>query len=447
MAQKKDTGTAPPAAAPAQVVAYRPQSNALSGSLDEKLRAIEQIAANLAGLALNGWNNATRCKAACWLADGAGMHPAVFIQNHYVMEIQGKLLVEPKWEFIVGTLQSRVPGFKFEVLEEEDDHAKVRMSDGRNEHTVSYSVEDAKRQGLLGRGGNMWTAGNTREGCLKQAIKRCGRRLSSAALMDLPVGIDGYQVLEAEPERSKPATAAEAIDGALAKAGVKTMPADSPRDVAFEEVGSEPEGLGNDPEPPFGEDLMRELKQLDAAKVRARLVETIRKFYGSLSNQLISEKVAFLYNAMIEERTGSNPNAKFTKTNPIGPVEAAEVIVYVTGKMREKNGAPKPEPEATHEEDEAPPEEEAERTTEKAYDQLMETVFRARRLFPDRQFIQEHPAGSGKFWFTDRTTLREVGEQNSVLVQKGSEVLIPIDRLDAFARVLGATCDEKERAR
>src|SRR6267154_1717648 len=98
----------------AAVVQYR--SNALVGTLGEKVTAFDQIASNIAGLALNGWNTTQKAKAACWLADACGTHPATFMQNHYCLEMQGKLIVEPKWEYIVGVLQSRVPGFKFEIL-------------------------------------------------------------------------------------------------------------------------------------------------------------------------------------------------------------------------------------------------------------------------------------------------------------------------------------------
>jgi len=339
-----------------------PGSTALVGTMEERIKAFDHIAANLATLRLNGWDDVPKIKAACWLSDGAGMHPATFVQNHYCMVIQGKLMVEPKWEFVLGILQSRVPGFRFEVLEEKNESAKVRMSkppyDEGSTQTVEYTVADAKRQGLFGRGGNMWTSGNTREGCFKQAVKRCARRLAAAALMDLPVGLDGYEVGEAPAP-----TPAEALDDAIAKATGTTTGVTSAVDVAFEEE-------------PAGDDTPRS--------------------------------------------QGAEPEAQ-----PPAPEPGSE-------RAAAPADAPKPQGRAVE-------------SAQDAYDALMVTVARARKLFTGRKFILEAPPESGKFWFVDHPTLVESGTVESVRLQIAGEIVAPSAQIDQLNRILSAECDSKER--
>lgn len=421
------------------VVPDRSRLNALVGTIEDRIRAFDQIAANLASLQLNGWDTVQKAKAACWLSDGAGMHPAIFMQNHYCMNMQGKLVVEPKWEFIVGILQSRVPGFRWKVLIETDDCAEVWMSDGRNEHTVQYSLNDAKRQGLLGRGGNAWTAGNTREMCLKQAIKRCGRRLSSAALMDLPVS-EAYEAISEADGQPSPT---EVIDKAIEKVVGKPQPTD----VEFEEV-----------EAPSGEPVPVE----PTRSPRQHLYAVMTRYYGKLGKDQVAEKASLIYNQMMKDSTGTDPNVSF-KRGEIGPVEAAQIATYLEAKMArggaassaagtsELTGAPSsaaskvapptsseemPEPEV----DQAP----VPRTAADAYDELMSTVGRARKLF-DRKFIQESPAGSSKFWFTDLTTFREAGDAQPIFLQRGQDIVASVEKIEQLNRILAATCDKQER--
>lgn len=449
----------------AVAVVDRSRMNALVGSLEERMRAFEQIAANIASLQLNGWSTVQKAKAACWLADAAGMHPATFMQNHWCLEIQGRLMVEPKWEFIVGVLQARVPGFKFEVLIETDDCAKVRMSDGNgNSQTVEYTLADAKRQGLLGRGGNAWTTGNTREMCFKQAVKRAGRRLSSAALMDLPVGLEETEIIPALPEGREKSTAT-VIDEAIAKAtgapaaGGDGQPAAPARDG--EQAPSQPsEDAGETP--------------------RGKLFALLTRQYGKLSKQAALEKSSFLYNAMMKEETGVDPGETFTKPGHIGPVEAERIAKYLQGKMEARQtaagaprvsgteGAPavarvsevqgagitvawKPDGTMTREDDAAPEAETAPEpetagpSVSDAYAELMQTVGRARKLFEPRRFVKEAPEGSGKLWLVDQATFQQAGDVTSVRLAVGPDVVAPVEKLVQLNAILAAACDEKER--
>lgn len=435
--EKKDTAL--------EVATDRTRLSALVGTLGELITAFDQIGANLAALGLNGWDSTQKCKAACWLAHGAGMHPAVFIQNHYCMVIQGKLIVEPKMEFILGVLQSRVGGFRFKIEEEEDDHATVWMTDGKSEVRKSYDIEDAKRLGLLSRGGNMLTGGATREWCLKQAVKKAGRMIGAAALMDLPGGLDTYeaQISDATPKPS----AAEAIGEAIDKAAKGTV------DVPFEDVSPAPAGT---PVAPPVEDP------------RTVLSKRLTRYYGKLSKAVALEKTSLLYNAMSKERTGVDPNRTFRRADEIGPIEAEQIIEYLDSRMKKnghgglQNDAPSPVRDspghASSDDADAPPPEadgdpdeiaRIDRGIEKrlaadAYDELMTTVARARKLF-NRKFIQESPPGSAKFWFTDQATFSEAGDSASVKIQVGPDIVAPIEKIDALNRILSAACDEQER--
>jgi hypothetical protein len=419
----------------------RSRLGALVGTIEERIRAFDQIAANLASLQLNGWDTVQRIKAACWLSDGAGMHPATFVQNHYCMTVQEKLIVEPKMEFILGVLQSRIPGFRFVIEEEEDDHAKVWMTDGKSEVRKSYDLDDARRLGLFSRRGNMLTGGATREWCLKQAVKKAGRMIGAAALMDLPVGLDTYEIADGAAPAPTPT---EAIDAAIEKATGK------PVDVEFEEESAgddTPRSSGarseaQSPAPAVGS----ERAAAPAFKnPRIRLAKLMFERFGNLSKAETAAKVSELYNAMMQVRTG----VPHEGTAKIGPIEAEQLIAYIEGlggsktadaPMATSSAGPQP-PEA-----EAPePEREAnDRTTADAYIELMGTVLRARKLF-GRKFVQEAPEGSGKYWFVDLATFSQAGEAASVKLQVGPDVVAPIEKIEQLNRILGAACDFKER--
>jgi hypothetical protein len=451
MAAKAEKAVATVTPIASAVAVDRTKMNALAGTIDELMRAFDQIGANLVSLSLNGWDSVQKCKAACWLAHGAGMHPATFVQNHYCMILKGRLTVEPKWEFIVGALQSRLPGFRFEVLIETDDCAEVRMSEANgNEHTVRYTLADAKRQGLLSRD-NAWAA-NPREMCFKQAVKRCGRRIGAAVLMDLPVGSDGYEVVAEQETRT---TAAEAIDAAVARATKESAPVvDAAFEDAVEEAGADtPRSQGAEPEaqPPAPESGS-ERAAAPAETSRARLHTLMTRVYGRMTKAAEGERVTALYNAMMKEETGIDPGEDFTKGVKLGPVEADRMVAFLTSKLKSGGGGlqhdePAPvrdRPESPS--DPPPPEtESAGRTVQDAFDELATTVHRARKLF-GRKYIVEAPPGSAVFWFNDQATLSQAGDGNvSVKLQVGPDIVAPIEKLDQFNRLLSVSCDEKER--
>lgn len=421
--------------------------------MDDRIRAYQQIASNLSTLQLNGWDTAQKCLAACWLAHGSGMHPAVFMQNNYSMILKGRLVIEPKWQFLVAMLQSRVPGFVFKVLDEGEKSATVEMSDGRNTHKVTYTLEDARRQGLLGRE-NAWTSGNTREMCLGKAIKRCAWRFPGA-LMDLPLG--DYDETEMEQTNGQPSPTQaidEAIEGAtkpqVEDATFQEIPAESPTTSQIRKDVDEIANLG--PELVSGSAPAK--PEAPKQSPRQRLYATLVRWYGgALNKDLVAEKASFIYNEMMKERTGNDPKVTF-QPGQIGPVEAEQLIEYLEKRIATKglNGAKAQAPA----QDDAPPAEEATeperaseqgpeyRTAATAYEEFHVTIARAKKLF-GRKYLVENPPGSGKWWFTDQPTFSQAGEASVLLLVKDGAPVVPMEKIDQLNRILAAACDERER--
>lgn len=426
--------------------------NAIVGTIDERIRAFDQIAANLAGIALNGWDSVQKMKAGCWLADGKGEHPAVFIENHYVMLIKGRLTIEPKWEYMVRKLKETVPGFRFKVLIETDDCAKVWMSDGVDQHEVEYSLSDAKRQGLLGRGENAWTTGSTREMCLKQAVKRCARRIgvgrSSLPWVDVEMALpDDHEAPDAGVAAERAISDAVLVDDVPAvEAGADDEGAAPSRPPA-----TPPDSEGHTPPPEPKKDPL------------LRLSTMLVKMYGKQPSKVALEKASLIYNEMMKEATGVEHSWNFKSTADIGPVQAQQMVDYLAARKAAPKGratvAESPTgdtevPPAPEAQDEPPPAEappDASRDLNDDYDDFMVLVKRAKKLFHSdahpRRFVTEAPPGSGKMWFVDQATFSQVGKTASVKLSDQGEVAMSQQDLQALNRILSADCDTAERGR
>lgn len=379
-------------------------NHSLVGSIDEQIRAFDQISANMATLQMNGWDTVQKCKAACWLAHGKQEHPAVFIENHYVMLIKGRLTVEPKWEYMVRKLKETVPGFRFKVLEEDAQGAKVSMSDGVDTHEVGYTLEDARRQGLLGRGENAWTTGSTREMCLKQAVKRAARRLGVGRAAPW-VEVEGLALPEPEP------SGAVVVEDETAA------------------VASAPASTGTPPEPAPVAAVDNPIAALSVALV---------KLYSKQSKAVMLEKASFVYNQMMREQTGTDPRRAFMRADQIGPVEAQQMVDYLAQRKEPAPGQPLAPGGIAAEE--PPPAESA----DVDYDTFSVTINRAKKLF-GRKFVAEYPIDSGKFWFVDQATFAQAGKTASVKLMDKGEVVVSQPDLQQLNRILAADCDAAER--
>lgn len=408
------------------------------GTLDEKARAFAQIAsAASSGLFPAGYDTVQKILAASWFGDGLGVHPTIYMEGIQPVAFGGKTVREPKWEFVNALLRSRLPGFDFTVHEETDEACDIEFfATGRKSQRVRYTMKDAIKQGLAGPSGRNRDGyeKNARKMLFKQNFKAGADRIGADVLAGLPAM--SFEQNGDEPKAGL--SVAEAIEEELGKAGVVTTVASEPTDVPFEEVPHEQTGEAAPVETP-----------------RARLAAALQRFYGpALTTDALPEKVNLVYNAMMKDETGIDPGMKF-KHGDVGPAEADRMIAYLEAKMAKRGKERKSEPV---EADAPPPAESAEPEPERvvlpdamdpdvmgAYDALMTTVLRARKLWPTRKFIQESPPKSGKYWFTDMATFSQAGDEGSVKLQLGPIVVAPISKLEQLNKILSAACDARER--
>ena len=417
-------------------------SHALIGSVTELVPAHQQIATSMAQMQLNGFDTVQKCTAACWMAHGIGEHPAVFIQNHWALVIKSRLTIEPKWEYMVRKLTETVPGFTFKVLIETDDCAKVSMSDGVNTHEVEYTLEDAKRQGLLSSGG-AW-ASNSREMCFKMAVKRAARRIGVGRAAPW-VEMDNAEFADAERDERE-------VSGAVVEDG-----SEAPDKSDRAGRASEPEVVGKA--------VKAEATATQSAApftpvdrpVIMRLSDALIGMYGKQKAPIMLQKATLIYNEMVKANTGTDPRTVFKAVADIGPVDAELMIEHIANRSevvddRPANGhdAPTFDPAFTKPpaDDEPPPAEGAEPEPEgDEYEHFMLAVKRAKKVF-GRKFLVEAPPGGKKWWFIDQASFAQAGYAASLkIMESDGEVVVGPDVLKQLTKIMLADCDVAERAR
>lgn len=418
---------------------------AIVGTLDEKVRAFAQMASCASsGMFPAGYDTIQKIIAAGWFGDGLNVHPTVYMEGIQPVQFGGKTVREPKWEFVNALLRSRLPGFDFTVHEESDEACEIEfVATGRKPQRAKYTMAEAVSQGLAGPNGRNRDgyAKNARKMLWKQCFKMGADRIGSDVLAGLPAM--SFEIEPSDDSGRQPSTAEtinEAINKAINKAtaiDVEEVEAgdDTPRSSS---AGSEAQA----PAPAVGSERPAAPAPFTEDSPRLRLNALLTRFYGKLSKDTMAEKVNLLYNAMMKEQSGVDPNVRFKKGD-IGPVEAEQLIAYLEARMEKDKGAAAPAP-ADGDAPEAEREERP-RTAQDAYDDLMTTIHRARKLF-GRKFIQEAPPGSAKFWFTDLATFSQVGYEASVKLQVGPDVVAPMEKIEALNRILSEACDSKERA-
>lgn len=288
--------TVDPRTASAIVQAAPPGANTLNpivGTALEKVEAFRQISANLAasGLEINGWREAKEILAGCWMADALLVNPVMFMQGNWVMNMGGKKVIEPKWDFMIALLQSRVPGFRWKVKEETEERATVWMADGfGNEHEVTYTIEDAKRQGHYGR--NALYKTSSREMLLAKAVKRCGKRVGAHILAGMAAFEPEYE--QGQASKDAPAKAREKSMAEVMEEGAKEAPA------ATTEATTTPK------------------KDLDAE---------IRKRWGKLTPAKFAATMNEIAKAALS-------GATFKNWDEVGPADAKIMLEYLRTKYR-----------------------------------------------------------------------------------------------------------------
>jgi len=430
----------------------------IQGSLEQKTLAFGSIAsAASSGLFPSGYDNVMKITAACWFADGLGVHPTVYMEGMQPVTFDGKTVREPKWEFVNALLRARLPGFDFEVHEDSEAACEITfLAEGRRSQKVRYTMEHARTQGLANKATYQK---NPRQMLWKQCFKLGADRIGADVLAGLPSLVYEDDEGEAAPPPENPKAA---LDAAVEATQAATGKRDA-TDVEFTEAKPA------EPAAP-------------AAPVnwKKRLTDTITAEYGKQKPDVVADKVSLLYNQMMLEKTGADPNRKFAKGSDVSPTEAKLIVEWYEARKaageqrgeaartpaavdesRETGAAPVEAPAA---EDEPPPTDGEEppptddTDTEgphegpppnEAYDALMMAVARARRAFGNepkrRLFVQESPMGSGKFWFVDLRALSAAGLSGSTLLQKGGLVVADVGAMDLLTRTVTEMCDAKER--
>lgn len=178
--------------------------NPLEGTLTDRLAYWNVTNPSWARAGLNGWDEVWKCVMACSMADGLKVHPALFMQGNWCFVASGnKLLVIPKVPFILALCRSRVPGFRMEIVADDAEVCEVKMFNGRESFSYRYTLEDAKRQGLIGRPkGSAWD-NNQREMLQWKAVRRCADRACPEVMFGLSPAPEDSQSPEDEAPEDK----------------------------------------------------------------------------------------------------------------------------------------------------------------------------------------------------------------------------------------------------
>jgi hypothetical protein len=399
------SGTAAPGTEPkltpgliADIIAKTERTLALrpvDGSLTEKIAAFREMSQHFAQLALNGWDTIQKCSAACWLADGLAMHPALYMQNNWVAPFKGgKIVVMPQWPFMLALLRSRVPKFNFRFVHDDAEKCAVWMTNGTYEHTETYTMDDAKRQGLLGRD-NAWTSGNVREMMRAKVIRRAANVIAPEALMGLAAGGDGS---EDEGER-RPEVTQEQVDQAAeiaVSALEKATTAPDWREALRTEIRARAKGA------------VTGRKMLEFANL-VRLEMKLPKY--SHPDEITPDNAR----GMVEYLRANYPNL----ASPQAPAAATEATTEGGGG---KDAAPEPPTEPVAEDEvplpmdedapAAPPERESE--DDGKVETLMKLAAAAKKARPSAVFVKEAPAKSGRWYFSHGETVKSLGLESAI---------------------------------
>ena len=380
----------------------------IAGDLQATIQAFSELSAALAQLKINGWDTVPKCKSACWISHGLQVHPAVFMNNCWVMELQGgKLSIEPMWPFVIDLMTSRLPGFQWKVLHEGPDYCEVWMKYGANEHQYKYSIEDAQRQKLVGGAKtNAWSGGNTREMLKAKAVKRCADMIGGGVMSGLPPMLPEVEAA-AEPPKALP-SAAEVFSSGPADPAI----ADAPRQLSV---------VLN---------VLYGKSYKDGVVPKDEKLKLVGRIYSQMSGAMTMfatwEQVSpGDCRLMLDWLKKKYPDTKLpeggeAEGEPAALVNTAEVAggkAAATPAAGGTDAAPPAEEVAVPlEEEAAPPADplvEAGRNAAEDEDGKFTTVLflvnRAKKTHANRNWLREVPVGSGRWYFIDSVIGRRLG--------------------------------------
>jgi hypothetical protein len=389
----------------------------ITGSAAEKLEVFKQLAGVVsANMFPTGYDTPAKVIAASWRADALGVHPIVYMDGVQPIQFQSGertvRLFEPKKDFIVGLLRARLPGFRMEVKEETNERCTITMYSKDDQQTVTYTIEDAERQGLVARNKDVWTK-NRKEMIFKQTVKRCGFRIGAHVLMGMGAAEDEPELMPDMDGPVAPALAAApapkpiVIDwrASFAKAakkshgiGVKNAAKllTLARLIEKERTGAEPTWKkASEVTPADAEMLWRELNRRYPEKVNEHTIVAV------------GDKV---------EDAGDESDTQDSGSKEGAPAQTENAVASVVEEQMDRMpiAADKLGPE-----DEPPPVDEAP-VPQIGWTELMLQVTRVRKAFgssdgkPLRPIVKEAPEGTKKYWLVDSELLDVVYGNHTV---------------------------------
>lgn len=436
----------------------------IEGTLPEKVSAFQQIAASAAtsGLMPAGYDSVQKVAAACWAADALAIHPISYMQGVHVAFFNGRVMLEPRWEFIAGLLRARLPGFDFEVKQNDAKACEIVFTaDNRKTQTVRYTIEDAARQGFANKDTYRL---NPTEMLFKQCFKRGADRIGADVLMGLPPLVE--MTIEDEVAATLPdKSSAEVLEAAAASDMQKARPnADAPALVVTQTAPNYIEMLGDLLTDLYGK-LSRPDKLSKCSIVMSQIAGTQTHF--KRADQIGPVEAKQMYEWLIAKY----PTRKFTPGNVPEPSGAT----VVEGEESALSGAVGDSPEATvdpniaaaeaaqHADEPVPPPDSedapppvvgnAVKAGVAAKTELYATVDGFLQLGHKAgqalkcEVVKEAPKSSGVWWLVHQDTLCSQGIETSQMVSKHGEFRMEPDLAVRFALELEQAIAKSQRAR
>lgn len=407
--------------------------NPITGTPAEKLAQWKDFAANMSEslIAINGWTTAAQYRTACWMADGQGVHPSAFVNGHWLFQVRGnRNVVEPKFEYVVGLMRARIPGFRMKVVEKSGDRAVVWMTNGVDEHTETYTKEYATKQGLFGK--DTYTQ-NDQDQLFKQCVKRCADVIGSHVTMGLPDLADQREF----ESTTKPTPV-----------GSPSLPAAAVPAAPLNEVALLGDFIGRIYKIPSGK------ANVGAKLAKAALVMTEMrgaKVEYTKADQLapsdakeIREFLEKKYDENGNPRAGAN-GAPAAESSGGGqqPTEAKAAGTDAPAAAPTREPGDDDEIPPSMYDNDAPPAEEEQAPDSMAADlaeldgklaTLREVAKSAQKSHPGVTFIKESPAGSGVWWFVYKPVNDALGQSDSPKLEKAGAQTVSADLCRALVR-------------
>ncbi len=356
----------------------------------------------------------------CWIADSLGIHPAVALQHVYRFTSgTGRSGMGFSWRLKWGLAQARIPGIEKQVVRQDAIECVVRgrRSPADAWETVSYTMEQARRQGLVTR--NPLYTQDHEDMLFKQAMSRLVDRIAGDVMIGLATPELPSEMEPAFQEDAGERSEAQAADGEQRPMEDLTPSSDEAAPAAV---------------------APNALDMLDNAEAwRGRIAEHVRAFYAPAK---ISQ--ARLMNIVMEAHhriTGEQVH--WRKLEDVDRDQAEAIQIFLEENMAGKPGAapvvpivarPQDDPDPRQPGEDAPPpiDKPSDAAPDRGFDRLMLTLKNV--ATKTRPFIRE--TRPGLRWVSDQELLEACGYQAPVMLLKDGVRMMAEEQCEAMADAL-----------